>query len=234
MNANNFKNEIKGGVQRTEGFNSLTPKPEQIPSKSIVLHCVYNFPELHTFFRNVEAILEYNPEYLEIQLPINPNNTMDGGIIQQANNQALEDFTLGDPSLKNHKFIIESFMSGVEHIDSTRPKGNTTKLVMISYLQPLQNFGLKNLANSAIENGLGGFIIPDLDILSGEGYTFYQKCKRYGIEVFPVVSPSTSSEDILKIQSLNPSVIYVRSTDSATGSVVDFGSDEFQCYFSYT
>jgi tryptophan synthase alpha chain len=169
---------------------------------TLMTHLVANYPNPDLFKDALGAMFDNQVDFLEIQLPFS-NPLADGEMIYQANQIALS---------YNHNLyqILEKIK---------KPSDCTTKLLLMSYITPLLQYGLENLAMALSQKGFSGAIIPDLIFGSPEQREFSELGKKYSFDIVPVISPLTSQLRLQKIMTyLNPGqVIYAMARSGRTG-----------------
>ncbi len=100
----------------------------------------------------------------------------------------------------------------------------------MGYFNPMLQFGMENFCQKCAEVGIDGLIIPDLPLTVYEE-NYKHLFEKYNLKNIFLITPQTSQERILKIDSLSDSFIYMVSSASVTGSQSGFGERE-RNYFS--
>ncbi len=180
-------------------------------------HLVANFPDKKGYLEALQAMLEFDVDYLEIQLPFN-HPVGDGPTIYQANQIALQTpSTLQE--LVKHSALLKTQV------------GSKTKLILMTYLTPVLAFGMQNLASLLQENDFFGVIIPDLPFSSPEHVELAKANPK--LEIIPLISPLTKSDRLDSIkQFLTPNqLVYATARKGQTGINSDLKSPEIKEYF---
>lgn len=97
-------------------------------------------------------------------------------------------------------------------------------LIMMGYLNPIMQYGIKAFCESCVKVGIDGMIIPDLpfaDYLRD----FKPLLDKYGLYCIMLITPETSEERIRLIDEHTAGFIYMVSTASTTGAKDSFDSD---------
>jgi len=91
-------------------------------------------------------------------------------------------------------------------------------LVLMSYLNPLLQYGYERLANDALKAGVCGFIVPDLPF--DEGTEFRVALSVKGLSLIQMVTPVTTSERLAQICSASDGFVYAVTMTGTTGKSV--------------
>lgn len=94
-------------------------------------------------------------------------------------------------------------------------------VVLMSYLNPLLAYGLRNLVRDAAEVGVHGFIIPDLP--DEEGGQLDQLCEDAGLARIQLVTPVTSSDRLRRLCHRSGGFVYAVTVTGTTGGKLDIG-----------
>ena len=89
-------------------------------------------------------------------------------------------------------------------------------LVLMSYLNPLLNFGYEQLAAAALPAGVCGFIVPDLPI--EESDEFCAALEARGLALIQLVTPTTSPERLKMLCAASRGFVYAVTSTGITGS----------------
>jgi len=94
-------------------------------------------------------------------------------------------------------------------------------ILLMSYLNPLLNFGADELADSARAAGVSGFIIPDLPV--DEDIGFRSILADAGLATVQLVTPLTMPERRARLLKASTGFVYAVTRVGTTGSAVDVG-----------
>lgn len=171
------------------------------------------YPELNDTVEVIETLERNGVELLEIGVPFS-DPMADGPVIQSSGSQALKN----GMSLK----VLFGQLSDVRATVSI-------PLVLMSYLNPIVQFGFDNYCREAMRCGVDGLIIPDLPF--AEYLESYKSvAEKYGLHMIMLITPETSEERIRMIDNNTSGFIYMVSSASVTGAKNTF-SDENLAYF---
>jgi tryptophan synthase alpha chain len=93
-----------------------------------------------------------------------------------------------------------------------RPKA---PLILMSYLNPLLAFGLKELAAAAAQAGVCGFIVPDLPY--DESADFRAALAPHGVALIQMVTPVTAPTRLAKLCAATQGFVYAVTMTGTTG-----------------
>ena len=104
----------------------------------------------------------------------------------------------------------------LEQLDSMqRP---AAPLVLMSYLNPLLQYGYDRLANDASAAGVCGFIVPDLPF--DEGDELRAALAATGVALVQMVTPVTTDERLARICATSEGFVYAVTMTGTTGKSV--------------
>ena len=172
------------------------------------------YPQLNSMADVLSSLQDNGADIIEIGMPYS-DPLADGPVIQQSNMIALD-----------NGMSIPVLFDQLKNIRTTIH----LPIILMGYMNPILQFGLKNFCEAAAAVGVDGVIIPDLPMVEYE--EFY---KDYFIDnaisnIF-LVTPQTSEERIRKIDDLSNGFIYLLSSSSTTGKNLTV-SNEADAYFS--
>jgi tryptophan synthase alpha chain len=171
------------------------------------------YPELDDTVKVIKSLEKIGVDLLEIGVPFS-DPMADGPVIQSSGSQAL----------KNGMSLSVLFNQL-----STVRESVSIPLVLMSYLNPIVQFGFENYCKQAANCGIDGLIIPDLPYV--EYMESYKSvAEEYGLHVIMLITPETSEERIRLIDQNTSGFIYMVSSASVTGARNSF-SDENLAYF---
>lgn len=87
----------------------------------------------------------------------------------------------------------------------------------MGYINPVLRFGFENFCKECSESGVSGLIIPDLPAIEFEK-NYRKILKNYNLNFTFLVTPETSDERILYLDSLSSGFLYAVSSSSTTGN----------------
>lgn len=171
------------------------------------------YPELDSTLKIAQKLEEAGADFLEIGFPYS-DPVADGSVIQRSSQTALE-------SGMSVKVLFEQ-------LKDLRKQVNIPILLM-GYVNPMIQYGVKEFCQKAKEVGVDGVIVPDLPMYEYEDL-YKQDFLDNGISNIFIVTPQTSEERIRKIDELSNGFIYLLSSSSTTGSALNI-SDDITAYY---
>jgi tryptophan synthase alpha chain len=164
-------------------------------------HVIYGYPTIEESLAWMTRLLEEGVEFLEVQFPFS-DPIADGPSIAAACHNALEN---------NPK--VETCLSHLGLLARGYPQ---SRIVLMSYLNPMYRYGLNKLAQRAAEEGIVGLILPDLPIEQAQ--TYRSACAKNNIEPIWLVTPSTPEPRLQEITSQANSFLYCVARTGVTGN----------------
>ncbi len=171
------------------------------------------YPERDSTVEVIQTLEENGVDMLEIGVPFS-DPMADGPVIQSSGSQALKN----GMSLK----VLFNQLSDIRQTVSI-------PLVLMSYLNPIIQFGFEKYCKEAVKCGVDGLIIPDLPF--AEYMESYKSvAEEHGLYVIMLITPETSKDRIRLIDQNTSGFIYMVSSASVTGVLNSF-SEENMAYF---
>src|SRR5690606_35163288 len=103
-------------------------------------------------------------------------------------------------------------------------------ILLMGYVNPMIQYGVKEFCAKAKEVGVDGVIVPDLPMYEYEDL-YKDDFISNGLSNIFLVTPQTSEERIRKIDELSNGFIYLLSTSATTGKNLSVSSD-IENYFA--
>ncbi len=158
------------------------------------------YPDLDTSFELMKEAVAAGADFIEMGMPFS-DPLADGPTIQRAGVEALKHpFTLAD--------LIDRF--GKEQDSFPIP------VVCMTYYNLIYQLGLEVTARRSVEAGLSGFIVPNLPL--EESGPFGDACKKVGIDLIPLIAPTTGPERVKQIDAASTGILYFVSRLGITGA----------------
>ena len=158
------------------------------------------FPKLNDTIKVISQLEKNGVDFIEVGLPYS-DPLADGPTIQDSSQKALENGI-------NLDIVFEQLM--------TIKETNKTPLVLMGYLNQMLKYGEDKFCQKVKDCGIETVIIPDLPMVEFENH-YQQLFDKYGITNVFLITPHTSEERIIKIDSLTKAFIYVVASASITG-----------------
>jgi len=169
--------------------------------KKLNIYFTAGIPQLEDTVDIIKLIQNSGADMLEIGMPYS-DPVADGPVIQKAHELALK-----------NGMTIEKLFSQLRSIK------NEIKIpvILMGYINPVLSFGFEKFCAECSESGVSGLIIPDLPPIEFEKN--YQKIlEKYNLNFTFLVTPETSDERILYLDSLSSGFLYAVSSSSTTGN----------------
>jgi len=149
----------------------------------------------------MHKMVEVGADIIELGIPFS-DPMADGPTIQLACERALVHHT--------------SLHDVIEMVAEFRKTDNTTPIVLMGYLNPVEAMGYSNFAEAASVAGVDGLLTVDLPPEEGEQLVSILKVNQ--IDPIFLLSPTTTPERIQKIANAGSGYLYYVSLKGVTGS----------------
>jgi tryptophan synthase alpha chain len=158
------------------------------------------FPTLEDSIDAAVALVEEGVDILELGVPYS-DPIMDGPVIQAATSKALE----GGFRLSH---VFQAVSAVTSRVDAP--------VLVMTYWNPVIQYGLDRFAKDLKEAGGAGLITPDL--IPDEGAEWLEVSDRWGLERVFLAAPSSSDTRLDTVTSLSRGFVYTVSTMGITGT----------------
>ena len=193
-------------------MNRINQKIQE-DKKLLSIYFTAGYPNLNDTISIIQELEKNGVDMLEIGLPFS-DPLADGPTIQESSTQAIENGMTTNLLFEQLKEIRKTVQ---------------IPLIIMGYFNPIIQFGVEKFCQKCNEIGIDGLIIPDLPL--EEYLTEYQAIfEKYNLKNVFLITPQTSNERILEIDSVSDSFIYMVSTAAVTGSQAGFGNEQMN-YF---
>lgn len=149
----------------------------------------------------MHAMVEAGADIIELGVPFS-DPMADGPVIQRASERALEHHV----SLHDVIGLVEKF----------RQTNQTTPVVLMGYLNPLEVMGYERFAEQASAAGVDGVLT--VDIPPEEGGRFVPVMKAAGIDPIFLLAPTSHAARIQRIAAAASGFVYYVSLKGVTGA----------------
>ncbi|MDD4850114.1 MAG: tryptophan synthase subunit alpha [Gemmiger sp.] len=156
-------------------------------------------PDLETTAKIVRAMAANGADLIELGIPFS-DPTAEGPVIQQANLRAL---TGGVTTDKIFDFVREL------------RRDVRVPMVFMTYANVVFSYGAEKFIATCAEIGIDGLILPDIPY--EERDEFAPLCEQYGVDLIPLIAP-TSAHRIGKIAKAASGFVYIVSSLGVTGT----------------
>ena len=174
---------------------------EEKSVNNLSIYFTAGFPKLDDTAKVIQELSNATVNFIEVGLPYS-DPLADGPTIQRSSQKALQNGM-------NLDVIFDQLLE----IKTT----NNTPLVLMGYLNQLLKYGEEKFCQKVVDCGIDTLILPDLPMVEYENH--YQSLfNSYGLNNVFLITPHTSVERILKIDSYTQSFIYMVASSSITGA----------------
>lgn len=189
-------------------MNSILKKLRE-DKKLISIYFTAGYPEINDTTEILKELQSAGVDLVEIGLPFS-DPLADGPTIQNSSQQALQN------GMSTSKLF--------QQLKNVRNEVSIPLLIM-GYLNPILQYGVKAFCEKCKETGINGLIIPDLPV---EEYLQHYRDIFEEYDIIPIflITPQTSNERIRYIDSVSSGFIYVVSSAGVTGSTTGFGQEQ--------
>jgi tryptophan synthase alpha chain len=184
-------------------MNRIDLKFKQLKAEgkaALITYICAGDPTLRITYELVLELEKNGVEIIELGVPFS-DPIADGPTIQRA----------AQRSLKHHT----SLLNILDLVRKIRKKSQIPILLM-TYFNPVYQFGLEKLAQAAVDAGVDGFIIPDL--LPESGKEISEILRKHKLNLVFLVSPLTSSKRLDRINKDSSGFVYYVSVTGVTGA----------------
>jgi len=161
------------------------------------------FPTLAESIEAAVALVENGVDILELGVPYS-DPVMDGLVIQEATQKALED-----------GFRLSDAFTAVREI-TARVKA---PVLLMTYYNPVLQYGVDAFARDLAAAGGAGLITPDL--IPDEAHEWIAAAEKYDLDRVFLAAPSSTDERLAQAVKLCRGFVYAVSTMGITGARAD-------------
>ncbi|MDR2231123.1 MAG: tryptophan synthase subunit alpha [Flavobacteriaceae bacterium] len=178
--------------------------------KKLNIYFTAGVPQLNDTAQIMKTIQSAGADMIEVGIPYS-DPVADGPVIQKSDELALQ----------NGMTIAKLF----EQLKTVKDEVNIP-VILMGYLNPVLKFGFEKFCQECQASGVSGLILPDLPPIEFEKK--YQKIlEQYDINFTFLVTPETSDERILYLDSLSSGFLYAVSSSSTTGTNQEIDNDAY-------
>lgn len=157
-------------------------------------------PQLNSVIPIMESLEENGADIIELGMPYS-DPLADGPVIQQSSQVAL-----------SNGMDLDVLFSQLSNMRSKI----SIPVILMGYMNPVMQYGFEKFCASASAVGVDGLILPDLPVHEFE-QSYQSTLKNYGLDMIFLVTPETSNERVIKLDSLSTGFLYAVSSSSITG-----------------
>ena len=166
----------------------------------LVAFVTAGFPSIEETVPIVRALAEGGADLIEIGVPFS-DPLAEGPVIQESSHAAL--LAGVTPSLC------------VDIVRKIRDNKIATPLVLMGYYNPILAYGVSRFSEDAAKAGADGLIIVDLP--PEEAEEARTACREHGLDLIPLVAPTSSDERLALVGGLASGFVYCVSVRGVTG-----------------
>ncbi len=182
-------------------MNSIQKLFQQKSKNLLSIYFTCGYPQLNDTAKVISELTKSGVDFIEVGLPYS-DPLADGPTIQDSSQKALQNGI-------NLDIVFKQLVA----IKNT----NKTPLVLMGYLNQMLKYGEDKFCQKVIECGIDTLIIPDLPMVEFEKH-YKSLFDKYGITNVFLITPNTTEERILKIDSYTKAFIYVVASAAITGA----------------
>jgi tryptophan synthase alpha chain len=165
------------------------------------VYCTAGFPKLDSTLEVMQALQENGADLIELGMPYS-DPLADGEVIQKSSSRAL-----------HNGMNLQLLFS---QLKSMRPQ-ITVPVILMGYMNPVLQYGFEKFCADAAAAGVDGLILPDLPEYEFEN-EYGKIIHSHGLDFIFLVTPETTPERVVKLDSLSSGFLYAVSSSSTTGS----------------
>lgn len=180
----------------TNRFNAI----KSGASKPLICFLTAGDPDLATTARIVPAIHKAGADIVELGIPFS-DPMADGPVIQAAGFRALQNGA-----------TVDGVFECVRDIRKTCE----IPLVLMTYFNPVQHYGLERFAKTAVEVGADGAILTDLP--ADEATEWIQICEKHNLATVFLVAPTSTDDRVRLTADCTTGFVYCVSRLGVTGT----------------
>ena len=173
---------------------------------AFISYLVCGDPDLNTTLKIMHSMVKNGVDLIEVGIPFT-DPIADGPVIQKGIERAL----------KNKVSLIDVF----DLVEKFRKEDKETPVVLMGYLNPIENMGYKKFSKLAKSKGVDGILIVDLP--PEESLVINKELIRNNLSQIFLASPTTEDKRLKSIIEYSSGYLYYVSLKGITGSsLVDF------------
>ncbi len=170
---------------------------------ALVAYLTHGDPSLEESLEIVEQAAAAGADVIELGVPFSDPNA-DGVVIQQAMGRAL---TAG-----------AGLRTAIDAVRALRERGCEVPVVLFGYFNPIFVAGVERFAREASEAGVDAVLTVDLPVEEIE--ELRRPLREHGLDVVPLVAPTSDAERIGRVRGLDPPFVYYVSLTGVTGAAL--------------
>ena len=201
-----MQNPESGGTATSAAIADAIRSANDAGSVALVPFITAGYPEPSGFIDTLRAVAAVG-DVVEVGIPFS-DPMADGMTIQRSSFTALQKGV-------SLTWIFDQIESAAGSIDAP--------LVMMSYLNPLLQFGYEKLAERALAAGVGAFIVPDLPF--EESDELREALEAKGLGLVQLVTPATPEDRLQRLCDASRGFVYAVTITGITGGDAGLPND---------
>jgi tryptophan synthase alpha chain len=181
-------------------LNELIATKRESGSGVVIGYLPLGFPTLETSIEAARALIDSGIDALELGIPYS-DPVMDGPVIAKATQTAL-----------SNGFKVKDIFPAITAI----AEGNNTPLAVMTYWNPVIQYGVEKFTRELLGAGATGLITPDL--IPDEAGEWVRVSDSLGAERVFLAAPSSSDERLANTARHSTGFVYAVSTMGITGT----------------
>ncbi len=149
----------------------------------------------------IRGVADAGADILELGIPFS-DPLADGPVIQRATQVALQN---GMTLVKGLRMVLDARKAGV-----------TIPLVLMSYYNPVLQFGIEAFAHAAMEAGVDGLIVSDLP--PEEAGALCSACRAHNLDLVFLAAPTSTTNRLEKVAEATRGFLYLVAVTGVTGA----------------
>lgn len=179
--------------------------------KPLICYFMAGYPSVEDSIKTAYTLIEAGVDALEVGFPFS-DPVADGVTIQIAHEKAVKDGVTPPKVFEITRTIKEKYPS--------------LPLIAMTYYNPIFKAGEENFCKMAKENGIDGFIVPDLP--PEEAKSFKNIANSFGLSVIFLLAPTSDENRIKLVSQMSDDFIYYVSLTGITGEREDLPWQELE------
>ncbi|MBA5249671.1 MAG: tryptophan synthase subunit alpha [Gammaproteobacteria bacterium] len=156
---------------------------------------------LDNTFELMQVLVKNGADIIELGVPFS-DPMADGPVIAKSHERAVADGV----SLHDVLNLVKKF----------RQTNNTTAIVLMGYLNPIEVFGYQAFANEAQKSGVDGVLVVDMP--PEEAHDLKQNLDKNKIDFIFLIAPTTTNERLASLAKIASGFVYFVSLKGVTGA----------------
>ena len=172
---------------------------------ALIPYLTAGYPSRAATLETLRMVVEAGADLIELGMPFS-DPVADGPVIQHASESALR-----------------QGMTARGTLELVREAALDVPVVLFGYLNPVLAYGVQRFLDDAVAAGVAGLLLTDLP--AGEDPDLAREVTVRGLDLIPLVAPTTSEERARRVLRGATGFVYVIARLGVTGSPTTLGAD---------